>query len=210
MTDSELFYVRQASRVQGSSVYLVARRGDAWYSRIMDCMGLSPIQVHSGRPNMTGFKPYILCQSWDEVAPLVGRYRRHFADRLMVECGFESPHEPWECENDFLEAVRTPDGGVAVSASHRPKLSSRRVQTLISINAVTGENEHRNTFYDDDEEFQWQFKRELERIPKEEAEKAIRKEIEAWWDAKIEQCAQWRDARWRKISWRNCASSSAV
>lgn len=195
MTDSELFYVKQASRVYQSSVYLVARKGDRWYSRIMDCMGLSPIQTHTRRPNMATFKPYILCDTWDEVAPLVQEYRRYYLGKHMAACGFEPPHYPWESENDFLEAVRTSDGGIAVSASHRPRRNDRWVQTLVTINAKTGENNERTAFYDNVEEFQWKFKPELERIPADEAEKAVRAEIEAWWDSKIQQCAKWGDAR---------------
>lgn len=195
MMDSELFYVKQASQVHHSSIYLVARKGDRWYSRIMDCMGLSPIQTHSRRPNMTSFKPYILCDTWDEVAPLVQQYRQYYVDNRMTKCGFEPPHYPWELENDFLEAVRTADGGIAVSASHRPRRDSRWVQALVVVNAKTGENNERTAFYDDVEEFQWKFKPELERIPADEAEKAVRAEIEAWWDSKIQQCATWGNAQ---------------
>lgn len=195
MMDSELFYVKQASQTPQSSVYLVARKGDTWYSRIMDCMGLSPIQVHPRRPNMTTFKPYILCNTWDEVAPLVQEYRRYYVRKHMVKCGFEAPTDPWECENDFLEAVRTADGGIAVSASHRPRLDDRWVQSLVVINARTGENTEHTAFYDNEGEFQWMFKAELERIPSDEAEKAVRSELEAWWDSKVRQCATWGDAR---------------
>lgn len=195
MMDSELFYVQQKGRAEDTMIGLVARRDDRWYSRIIDRMGVSPVQTYRNRPDMRGFKPYIVCDSWDEVAPLVNAFRTAYVSKLMVECGFESPKVPWESENDFMEAVRTEDGGVAVSASHRPRMESRWVQTIVTVDARTGENK-RMTFYDGEESFPWRFKAELERIPAEEAEYAIRSEAEDWWDSKIEQCATWRDARW--------------
>lgn len=191
MTDElDCYYVQQKGRPEDASVYLVARRGDRWFSRIIDRMGASPILTHPNRPDMRGFKPYILCDSWDEVAPLVNAFRAEYVRRLLIECGFESPKDPWECENDFIEAVRTESGGVAVSASHRPRLDSKWVQTLVEVDARTGRN-HRHTFYDETESFPWRFRAELERIPKEEAVEAIRAEAEGWWDAMVERCARW-------------------
>ena len=193
LMDSELFYVRQASQVHQSYVYLVARKGDTWFSRIMDCMGLSPIQTHHRRPDMRSIKPYVLCYSWDEVAPLVKQYRDYYVRKHMTLCGFEDPLDPWESKMEFIEAVRTADGGVAVSASHRPKSDSRWVQTLITVNARTG-GHHTYDFYEE-ESVRRMLKADLERIPAEEAEKAVRSEMEAWWDSKIEQCAKWEVAR---------------
>jgi len=192
--DTELFYVQQRGRDEDSMIFLVARRGDKWYTRIMDCMGLSGLVAHSSRPGMAGFKPYVLCKSWDEVAPLVNVFRTAYVRKVLVECGFEEPTNPWERRNDFLEAVRTADGGVAVNAAVRPRLDARWVQKRIIVNASTGANNSTN-LYDNTEEFPWRFKPELTRIPAEEAEKAVRSELEAWWDSKVRQCATWGDAR---------------
>ena len=191
--DTELFYVQRRGRDEDSIIGILARRDGTWYTRIMDSLGLSMTIAHSSRPNMSGFKPYILCDSWDQVAPLVNVFRNAYVDRLLVECGFEKPKNAWECENDFLEAVRTEDGGMAVNASHRPRLDSRWVQTRIVVDPRTGAN-YRKNFFDAKEEFQWRFKPELERIPADEAEAAIRSMAEAWWNRKIEQCAKWEVA----------------
>ena len=192
--DTELFYVQQRGRDVDAMIFVVARIDGRWYSRMMDSLGLSGTIAHSSRPSMAGFKPYVLCKSWDEVAPLVNVFRTAYIRRIMVDCGFEEPTNPWERRNDFIEAVRTEDGGVAVNAAIRPRLDSRWVQKRVVVNARTGANCSTN-FYDNTKEFPWRFKSELTRIPAEEAEEAVRSELEAFWDSKVEQCAKWEVAR---------------
>lgn len=195
MTESDIdrYYVRNGCSIVSSQIHMVVRRNGTWYSRTLDFMGLSPVMTHRNAPPVSGLKPYILCSSWDEVAPLVWRFRTAYIDRLMARCGFEKPSDPWEPENDFLEAVRTVDGGIAVSAAHKPRLDSRWGQEIVSLNAKTGEHKV-HWFYDDPGEgtaVPWRFKDELVRIPKEEAREAIRTEAEGWWDSLIERCARW-------------------
>lgn len=196
-SDIDRYYVRQSSKVTSSQVWMVVRRNGIWYSRMLDSMGLSPIMSHRNAPPANGLKPYILTSDWNEVVPLVWEFRKAYIGRLMDSCGFQKPEDPWEPQNDFLEAVRTEDGGIAVSAAHKPRLDTRWRQEIVTVNAKTGEN-RTHWIYDDPGEgcaVPWRFKAELERIPKDEARDAIRTEAEGWWDSLVEECAKWEVAR---------------
>ena len=182
--DDAWAYVSMGDDVTTSLILFLGRREEGYYSRIMDCMGLSPMVYSRTRPKLDGLRPYVLFKEFAPAMPYIRGYREVYKDRYMRVCGLVDPFG----REEFLDATESDDGTVLTVSQH---YGARGI--VQRVNAFNPYNTRNSTHYysEGDPGYPYTIRSDVRHLTEEEARTVVADAIIAYYDSLADQVRPW-------------------